>query len=156
MNYPRNQVATALFSVLSGLNGTGPGQFNFATFSRTTRIWSDVPPASQPAGFLLYVGEDDAQDQAFVARVYQMHFYFLAYFRTGLLDSQVAEEMAFLIIDAIDGTPGKPGLIGNNALPQTLGGLVANTWIQGRIIVDTGVTDEQAFVAIPIEVLTGQ
>lgn len=153
MNQPRNTIANALFAVLQGLDGTGPGQYDFETFSRATLMWTEVPPASQPAGFLLYLGEDDSQPQAFGAPQYPMKFLFFAYFQTSPGQSDEGEAIAMTILDTLCGMAGKPGLLGNAAYPQTLGNLVINAWVDGAVRVDTGVIDQQMVLIVPITVL---
>jgi hypothetical protein len=38
---------------------------------------------------------------------------------------------------------------------QTLGGIVNNAWINGEVMIDTGILDQQCALLIPVDVETG-
>jgi hypothetical protein len=38
---------------------------------------------------------------------------------------------------------------------QTLGGLVENAWVEGEILIDSGILDQQCVIQIPVKVVTG-
>lgn len=156
MNHPRKQITEALFNQLqvlnglSGRNGNYPPQYDFETFSRNTRMWSDDSGAAFPAFYLCYLGESVSQPQAWGAIEYRLRYLALMYFKTSPNGAQEAEDISFTILDALDGFLSQPGN------PQTLGNLVAQAYIDGEVMLDNGIIDQTIVLKVPITVLTGQ
>jgi hypothetical protein len=123
----------------------------FRTVSRIARIWSAVGPENQPALFLIPGGGVITQDQAFGITKYLLAYDVLVYTRSdegSKTPPQTLFNECWAAIDtALRASP--PGF------PQTLGGLVTNAWIEGQVLIDTGILDEQCAVKIPIKVITG-
>lgn len=140
-------IEKALFDLINGALPTGV----FRTVSRIGRIWSNVGPENQPALFLIPNGGTVQQDQAFGIMKYVLGYDVLVYTRAdegSKTPPQTLFNDCWSAIDtALRGTP--------SGFPQTLGGLVTNAWIEGQVLIDTGILDEQCAVKIPIKVITG-
>ena len=64
--------------------------------------------------------------------------------KTPVLDPAEARQLIDAIDAAINPMPG---------IPQTLGGLVLHTYIDGTVVFDNGLTDQQAIILVPITML---
>lgn len=155
MNNPREIIAVALFNLLKDITFTGSPATGggFATTARAGRMWTDVPDAAQPAMFLFQVGQAATQKPAIALYKWEMRFWCLIYLRAdpAQVDAgTTVETLMNAILDAFE-----------NALQpvkgekQTLGGLVNNVWIEGEIILDNGILDQQCAIIIPLMVQTG-
>jgi hypothetical protein len=149
VNVTREAVADALFSLLQAtkVGGNSP----FVTTGQNPKIWSKVPPGAQPAMYLVDVGETVVQNQAYGLSKYLLHFEILLYVRADASPQAIPAVFLRTLRDAIDAqmqsTP--PGE------RQTLGGVVYHAWIEGEVLVDGGILDQQCVVMIPVKVLTG-
>src|ERR1700730_7183502 len=150
MRAGREAVAAALFAQLQNANGTGPNQFQFATFSRAPTNPGNLAGAQQPAAFLFKVREIPAQDQVYGLTKYVLEYVLLVYVRVDPTPGTIGETTVNAILDAFDAAL-KPGQ-GNG---QTLGNLVTNAWIEGDAYIDTNVLNNQVAIEIPIKVITG-
>jgi hypothetical protein len=148
VNVPRETIAAALLTLLQGTKIGG--QPAFLTTGRRARVWGDVTPGDQPAAFLNHGGETAMQDKAYGATKWLLHFEIVIYLRADATPDAVPDTAINAILDAVDaqilGTPGQR---------QTLGKVVYQTWIEGEILIDTGILDQQVAILIPIKVLTG-
>lgn len=149
MKVPRETVAAALFSLLQTTQiGGNPA---FLTTGRRGRIWSNVTPDDQPAMFLIHSGESAVQSQAPGLTKWLLHFEMLVYLRVDPSPTATPDTTINAILDAIDAQlqsmpPGER---------QTLGGVIYNAWIEGQILIDTGILDQQVAILVPIKCLTG-
>lgn len=148
----REQAMTALFTLLSTIqiqSGSPPVNTNlFVYSSRIVKLWGDVPLTDRPS-MMLGDHEDYYESQKNIIRP-----------RIRTIDTTV-----FIYINAKDQTtPGSIQL--NNILDaiddalsptantgrQTLGGLVYNTWIDGKVTKVPGDLDGDGLLLIPIKI----
>jgi hypothetical protein len=153
MNNPREAISVALFNLLKGITfGSPPTPFQLA--ARAGRMWDAIPSGSQPAMFLFQVGETATQRTNIALYKWEMEFWCLIYLQADAAardTTDVTEETQMnAIMDALEKAlqpiPGEK---------QTLGGLVNNVWIEGQVIFDTGIIDQQCAIIIPLKVQTG-
>ena len=155
MNVPREQIAVAVFNLIKGITfGSNMPGGGFATSGRAGRMWSDLADAAQPAMFLFQVGETATQQRTAIGLYkWEMDFWCLIYLRAdpAQVDAGTTVETAMnAILDALE-----KALQPITGEKQTLGWIVNNVWIEGQIIVDTGITDQQCALIIPLKVQTG-
>ena len=149
MNQARETIAAALFTLLAGTKiGSNPA---FVTTSRHAKVWSNITPGDQPAMFLIHAGEQVMQSQSYGLSKYLLHFEILIYARADARPDAVPDTLINSLLDAIDAqmqsTP--PGD------RQTLGGAAVHAWIEGEILIDSGILDQQVAIMIPVRVLAG-
>jgi hypothetical protein len=150
MNNPREAISEALFTQLQKANGTGAGQFNFQSFERGLKSWGSVPAANQPAAFLVKWKESLTQVNLGLT-VYVLDYLLVIYLQVDPSTGTVGETTCNAILDALDlALQSKPPYE-----KQSLGGLVINAWIEGEVMIDTGILDQQAAIFVPIKVRTG-
>jgi len=155
----RKQISDALFALVSGVTWTPPGAsapIGFETKGRKVIIWSNVPPAAQPACFLEKVDENVVQDQAFGASKYLLNYRLWLYLRADASqdESVTTEDVYDPMLDAID-TAIQRSARPPFQVPQTLANKVAHTWINGTTLIDPGVLDQQIVCVVPVTVLAG-
>lgn len=149
MNTPRETIAAAILTLLAPL---APAPFK--SVNRAPRIWSDVDPTEQPCLSLIHVAEGALQDQANGVTRWTMDFHLLGYCRADAVPAPltIPDQQINALLDAIEHqlepTP-RWGRV------QTLGGLVANCFIEGEVLIDTGILDQQCAFVVPIRVITG-
>jgi hypothetical protein len=144
----REVISVALFDLLANNAGI---QELFVTTSRAAKMFTEVDASLQPALYLMKVGEQTVQNEAYGLTKYILEYRILAYARADATPETIYETLLNQMLDAVDAamqsTP--PG---EN---QTLGGVVTNAWIEGATDVDTGVLQQQCALVIPIKVITG-
>ena len=150
MNNTRESIAAALFALLQGakVGGSSP----FTTMTRSARVWSDTGPDQMPALLLIHTGEQATQQGPFGLTRWKMNFDCLIYLRRDAGPDATFDTQLNNILDAIDSVMQSTPDQGQR---QTLGGLVTHAWIEGEILIDPGILDQQAAILIPIKVLTG-
>ncbi len=144
MNTSRESVSAALFLLLQ--NG-----FQWATSSRKAVIWSTLTAAQQPAMFLIHTAENINQAQALGLPKFTLHYMCLIYAVVDQSTEAPAPDTQInSLLDAVDSAlhpiPGER---------QSLGGIVLDAYINGDVMIDTGILDQQIAIVIPIRVLTG-
>lgn len=150
MNSDREAVSVALFNLINGaVTAAMPGYFQ--TVDRTPRDVGDIPPANQPSLSVFKISEVAAQNQAYGATRYRLHYSVLCYARASSERTAIWETICNTILTAIDNAMVGP-LKGQ---PNTLGGLVGNAWIEGQTLIDNGIIDQQMALLIPVIVETG-
>jgi hypothetical protein len=147
---PRETVSVALFNLLKATQIGGLPAFQ--STSRKAKVWSNTNQADQPAMFLIHSGEEAVQSQAYGLTKWMLHFEILIYARVDSNPNGIPPDTTInAILDAIDAqmqsTP--PGE------RQTLGNVVYHSWIEGQILIDTGILDQQIAILVPVRVLTG-
>lgn len=153
MNAPRETIAAALLTLLGATQFTIPGgsPTKFQTVGRNPQIWTGISAGDQPALFLIHTGEQLVQNQVYGLSKYTLHFEALIYARADASPAAVADTMINVMLDAID--------VQMQSMPpgerQTLGGVVYHAWIEGEILIDSGILDQQVAILIPIKVLSG-
>ena len=155
MNVTRESVATSLLTQLQTANNfISDPNAKIVTFSRRAKIWSDVNASDQPAAFLVGIAERGDQSQVFGVYRWELEYRLIVYARVGTDPaSTLPDTLCNEIIDGIESAlqPPPPGAYGQ---PQ-LGGIVQNVWIDGSILIDTGILDQQIAILIPIKCITG-
>jgi hypothetical protein len=108
-------------------------------------------PANQPTLSMIQTPQHAVMD-TFGLSQWKLGATAVIYYRTeGIPDSDMArDKIVNDVIDSFDRAINPmPGMA------QTLGGMVLHTYIEGAVIFDNGLTDQQAFVLIPITILIG-
>jgi hypothetical protein len=136
----REQIFAALFALVSTAA-------NFKTTSRKLKLWSDVPPAEQPALFQAQ-GKEHAASGFRQPTKWTLHGSLYVYAHQNSLDMLPSTALNGLI-DAIELALAPDMATGE----QTLGGLVQHCRIAGEIETDEGVLGDQAVAIIPIEIM---
>lgn len=147
MQVTRRQVSTALFNLLAGA-------YTWAKAEPTARLWSKVTALEQPYFWLYQPVQTGEQSQAYGAIKYTLYYSALVYARRDATPAAPGDSFGYYlddIMDMVDKAMQGPRL-GEN---QTLGNLVTQAMIQGRIDRDEGLLDQQGKIEIPIVVLIG-
>lgn len=139
MSITREQVYKALFDKVK----QAPG---LITTDRKLKHFSDVPPSEQPALFQTQTGEVPYK-QVNTPYRWDYHAELYVYCNTSSDPAALPATQLNNIIDAIVDFL-KPDWTGF----QTLGGLVFNVVIDGKIETDEGVLGEQAYAIIPVKI----
>jgi hypothetical protein len=126
--------------------------YSYAVYSRGAVLPSQAD--AQPALYLHSPRENTAQE-FFGMTGYTLDFVALTYARIATSPTAPSDSEAILnsIVDSIDNAM-RPARVGPG-IPQTLGGLVLQAWIDGTVDRVGGIRDSQIVVVIPIKVLTG-
>lgn len=161
----REAAYTALFNLLKGIplpNSVSPTG-RFVTTGRALQDWDDVPHGNQPAMYLHQLPQRASQPNISLVQ-WQWHAACWVYYRTDNINNPNSgvypDTVVNQILDAIELAlqPAPPeerqtlGLAVPNA-PGTTG--VIHTWIDGDVVWDSGLTNNQAVIVIPITILVG-
>jgi hypothetical protein len=141
----REQVANALFNLLVGSS-------QFLTASRRFMPDDQIASAGKPALFLLDDDEQHTRGKQLAPAIRETTFECLIFISAGLDPNVVPGTTLNNLIDAIDPVSGgvlKPDV---NAR-QTLGGLVTDCYIEGKIIKAPGDINGLGAARIPIKVI---
>ena len=145
----RSQVFTALFTYLQTI--PSPTGQSWGYVSQYPKIWDEVDAANQPA-LMLHRGPQIFESKhRFGVTKLQFRANIWIYFRTDNLKTkstypdQLTDQFLdnfeqYFQTDAADGR-------------FTLGGLVWHAWIDGSVIFDSGINDNQAIILIPLSIL---
>ena len=133
---------SALFALVSG---AAP----FATASRRLRLWGDVAHAEKPALFLVERGDTYARSGEGVPAAVTLEADIYIYTDAGKDLTVVPASALNPLLDAIDAALAPNALTG----VQTLGGLAAHCWIEGKVLKDAGDLDGDGVAVIPIKIL---
>lgn len=148
MNFPREQIYSALFSILQGalLAPAGP----FKTVSRRWQDPSQISPADRPA--LYQVQKDELAATATNGLPINWKATVdLVLYSTGDTDpSAVPSSELNALLDATEAAirSAVPGLA------QSLGGIVSHCRIQGKIEIVENVQGAMAMAVVPVEIQT--
>lgn len=148
-NWPQFQpelIEAALFALLQ------TAAYPFVTFDRRGQLPENVPAANQPYLGLVQVADAQVENQAQGLEKWLLHFRVLVYIRadaspTAIPSTEMNKALQAIVQAMRSGPP-----IGER---QQLGGLVDNAWIEGTVLRDTGILDQQCALMIPIIVDTG-
>jgi hypothetical protein len=146
VNVAREAVSIALYNLLAATKIDNLPAFK--STSRKGKVWSNASSADQPSMFVIHTGEQVLQNQIFGLPKYLLHFEIVIYARADANPSVAPDTLINGLLDAIDAqmqsqTPGER---------QTLGGVVYHAWIEGEILIDTGIVDQQIAVMVPVKV----
>lgn len=141
----REQAMTALFALVSGSS-------SFVTTSRRFHMPDQIPASMQPALLMCEPDEDHQKQKLITPAVRYLSVEIWIYISDGTDPNNVPAITLNNMIDAIDPISGgvlAPGLNGR----QTLGGLVADCYIDGKINKVPGDIDGQGIARIPVKVM---
>jgi len=137
----REPIFAALFALVTSIPGV-------RKCARRAVHWDDVSPADCPAVFLVQKGQD-ARTQTRTPTVWTLDCELIVYVKTDGNHSKDASPGLNAILDAID-LALEPKDFGVD-YRQTLGGLVHDCKIEGRIETDEGLLGETAVAIIPVK-----
>lgn len=145
----REQIMTALFNKISAATFAQPvnGSTTFKEKSRRIKLWTDVPPESRPAMYMVERDESPAfQAENHPAKQTMMVNVFVYTSATGV-DTPAADVNN--ILDGLDAAlaPGPADRV------QTLGGLVSHCRQEGQIFKDPGDLDNDGLIIYPIRIM---
>jgi hypothetical protein len=147
----RNEVFSALFQRLKLI--PAPGNLQWRKFSQKLVIWTDVPGDNQPCLFLYRGPQIASQVHAFGVTKWQWKCWIWIYYRIDSLqcagDDLYPDLILDNILDSVEQVFQTDPLIGR----LTLDGTCWHCWIDGSIVFDDGIVDNQAVVVIPVSIL---
>ena len=141
-------IAAALFTLLETI------PYAFKTSDRDGQIWTNVAPTDQPYIGLIERGGTVVQNTAIGLTKHTMHFVILVYIRGDASQDATSTPPATLLNAvwlAIEQVLASSPL----GEKQTLSGLVNNVWIEGEVVMDTGILDQQLALMVPVSVELG-
>lgn len=178
MNYPREQIEAALFALYTPMqcpnNGIVTPTQPFVTVSRILPPNANVPAALQPALFLTQDPEDTAQN-TWGLQQYSMKLRLVVLGWVPDVNTTIPDQVLNPLVDAIDyatrtvygyaplvvsggwvvpANPLKSG--GGGPTRQTLGNLVENCFLTGRIKKATGHIGNQTWAVAQVQIVTGE
>jgi hypothetical protein len=158
MNVPRETIAAAFAGLFDALGGGLP----FTTISRVIQVPANVSAEMEPALFIVEEDEPVDEKQAYGLAAYEFPFRLLIFGTLPDLGSGVAPGTVLNpLVDAVDNRINRTLLSGSTYLTvqpgerQTLGGLVENCYINGRIMKAEGYLGQHVVAAIPVTIRTG-
>ncbi len=163
---PSETIFQNLYTLLSQTQNLTDGVPNntpaFLTTSRRAPQVSNVGQATQPALYMLE-GEEEVGDKAITLGRYDMKCAAIVFFRNTGGPNQVTSTQMNALRDAVIYQMTQRTLAADHAtvvpLPggkaQTLGGVVYNARVLGRIIKNEGLQNNQGAIAFPISILSG-
>lgn len=119
------------------------------TASKRLRAWGDVNVTDQPAMFLTMNNQSNEKVRGIKSK-WTLLFDLYIYVNTTNDPNVIPASLMNPILDQVD-SMFNPDNLADYAL--TLGGLVSHAAINGTVITDEGLLDDQAVVVIPIEIL---
>lgn len=147
MRVARKLISQTLFAQLESA-------YPWARAERGTEIWSNVAPVDQPFLGLICPHEAASQPQSWGLTRWERFYFALIYLRRDqmpLEEGQYFSDLVDDMLDAIDlallGTP--------KGEANTLGGLVTQCSIDGDVMVNSGLLDNQSVILVPIHVVVG-
>jgi len=151
MNSPRESVFAALFALLTPLQGSPPtvGQ-PFVTVSRRLVPWTDCDSTLQPAIYQWQDDEDTSQQQVWGENIWTLRAKLFIY-AWNADDSTPSSPAMNALLDAVESALGTIPIGQIN----TLGGLVNNCYIDGKVIFAENVQAQQSVIVVPITIVTG-
>lgn len=147
MRIPRRHISQALFAQLKAA-------YNWSRSERGTEIWSNVASVDQPFLGLLCPREAANQPQSWGLTRWERFYFAMIYMRRDQMPLEEGQYFSDLIDDMLDAID--TSLLGSpSGEANTLGGLVTQCSIDGDIMVDSGILDNQAVILVPIHVVVG-
>lgn len=140
----REQVMITLFNLLSGA-------YAFQTTSRRPMTQASLPNTLMPALFLLDDDEDHKRGDKITPAIRTIKAGIWIFTNSGQNPDPTITPVTILnnIIDSIDPVCGGVLKPGPNGL-QTLGGIVVDCWIEGKITKDPGMLTSGEYAHIPL------
>ncbi len=147
MNVPREQIYNALFGLAQSAFAAGSG---FGIMSRQPQLWTNVKPGDFPAFFQWEVSEK-ADQVTFGLTRWEAKVKWMVFVQPSQNYSDVVTARMDPYLDALE-----KALEPDAGGKQTLGGLVANVWVDGTVLKDVGVLSSTAGFMMPLTIITGQ
>ncbi len=150
MTTTREQAAAALFTLLSGA-------YAFQVTSRRFKSWDAIASSQKPAFFLLEHTEEHLRNKSQSPALRILMCTALIFIADGKDPNVIPDTTVNNIIDSIDPVSG--GVLKPDNIPafrQTLGGLVYDCFIEGKISRVPGDVDGQGMIVIPIKIIFNQ
>lgn len=135
----REPIYAALFAKVSGISG-------FSTISRRLKHWTDCEDAELPALFMAQAGEVATQKRGLPAKwsfLINLHIYV----SSGADPNSSPAPALNALLDGLEAAL-RPDLSGF----CTLGGLVRNAWISGKIVTLEGILGGREVALVPVEI----
>ena len=151
MNASRESIYAALFALFTPLLGTEDTPGPFVTISRKWVPFSECDRTQQPALYQMQDDQTSDQKQAMGLPRWTLRAQLYLYSSPDQASDVIPSTQLNNLLDAVEGAL-MPQFAGEK---QTLGGLVQNCWIDGKITIIEGVLGQQAVAVIPISMLTG-
>ncbi len=150
MTTTRNQAANALFDLLVS-------SYSYQYVSRRFKTWEDIAATAKPALFLQDYSEDHVRNRALVPAQRTIMYECLIFISKGLDPNTTPIDQLNKLIDLIDPVSGGV-LTPDDKLSgrQTLGGLVYDCYIEGKVIKVPGDLDGQGMATLPIKIIFNQ
>lgn len=144
MNHSRESIAVALAALF-------PASAPWVTVSRVLQVPANIDALAQPALFIVEEDEEINENTAYGLERYTFPFRLVIFAqmpdaRSGTAPGTVLNPLIDAVDAKINPHPGQP---------NTLGGLVVNCFINGRILKAEGYLGPHVVAAIPITILTG-
>jgi hypothetical protein len=141
----RSEIFTALFDLIA--QASPPFGIIWQTKSQSLKHWDDVPSTAQPALFLHRGIQTATQQHAYGPTKWVWLVYLWIYYRVDAFKtiSTYPDEVTDVLIDWAETILQK-----NEYGQQTLGGLIQHVCVEGSILFDSGITDNQAICVIPL------
>lgn len=154
MRYPkptREEQFTALFNLLVSAKPPAALGGEWVETDRVLKMWDDCPAANQPALYL-HQGPQHATQPTLALNKWELTATVWIYWRLdkaadGVKPATIVNGLIDAIDSAISGP--RPGDL------QTLGGLVYHASINGTVVFDDGLIDNQGVMLIPISLMVG-
>ena len=151
----RESVYQALFQLLQTVPVPAAVGGKWNTQSRVLQDWEDVVPANQPAMFLHQLPQNARQPTVPGLPEWRWHAALWIYYRTDNINNPTASNGP--IPDAVVNAFVDNVELALQSVPpeerQTLGGRVVHTWIEGDVVWNSGLTNNQAVILVPITVM---
>ncbi len=141
----REQAACALFKLLTS-------SYTYPTTSRRFRTFDDIAQVQKPALYQVEHEEEHVRGKQLIPAIRTLMVDVYLFISTGMDPKAVPITTLNNLIDAIDPVSGGV-LTPNDHGRQTLGGLVTDCYIEGKITKVPGDLDGQGVAIIPIKVV---
>jgi hypothetical protein len=148
VNVARATLDAALLALLATAKIGGQPAFQ-ETYSYV-KPYDQITAANMPALCLSHSGEKADQAVAFGMTRWMILYDAFIFFRRDASPDNPFNVTVASFLDAVDAA-----MAVVQGEKQTLNGLVTNVWIEGEILIDPGILDQQAAIVIPIKALTG-
>lgn len=148
------QITMELPSLLSGVVNLKAGMVDMTIPAmRNLQHWGDVLQSAQPAVFVTGTGETQLNKRIGQPGQWIIDTLVWVYVMspdTNTPSAPALSSMLTLTRNAMSRDKSGPGSVQNR---QTLGGLVLDTWIEGKITTDNGFLGQQAVAKVPIRMI---
>lgn len=149
MNVPRETICDAVLALLA--TAQLDGQPAFVTTSRKFVQWDQVSESQQPAQYLVEGSEHASEQNSYGETKWRMRLVLWVY----CLHSPETDVPGTLLNNLLDSV--EAAIMPPPGQTQTLGGLVANCYIDGEVLKSVGnlPDDVQSIAVVPFTIETG-